>query len=63
MSCLISFRMNKWMKSMSELQWHTFDDFYVKSITSFCGSLLPVFGVKVSVMFHLMLVHYTFSSV
>ena len=28
-----------------------------------CGSLLPVFGVRVSVMFHLMFVHYTFSSV
>ena len=25
--------------------------------------LLPVFGVRVSVMFHLMVVHYTFSSV
>ena len=28
-----------------------------------CGYLLPVFCVRVSVMFHLMLVHYTFSSV
>ena len=28
-----------------------------------CGSLLPVFGVRVSVMFHHMFVHYTFSSV
>ena len=28
-----------------------------------CGSLLPVFGVRVSVMFHLMFVYYTFSSV
>ena len=26
-------------------------------------SLLPVFGVRVSVMFHLMFVHYTLSSV
>ena len=28
-----------------------------------CGSLLPVLGVRVSVMFHLMFVHYTFSLV
>ena len=28
-----------------------------------CGYLLPVFGVIVSVMFHLMFVHFTFSSV
>ena len=28
-----------------------------------CGSLLPVFGIRVSVMFHLMFVYYTFSSV
>ena len=28
-----------------------------------CGSLLPVFGVRVSVTFHLMCVHITFSSV
>ena len=28
-----------------------------------CGSLLPVFGVRVSVTFHLMLVHIIFSSV
>ena len=29
----------------------------------FCGSLLPVFGVRVSVMFHLMCVHIMFSFV
>ena len=28
-----------------------------------CGSLLPVFGVRVSVTFHLMCVHIIFSSV
>ena len=28
-----------------------------------CGSLLPVFGVRVSVRFHLMFVHISFSSV